>query len=99
MAFKSWRGDVGLIKPTMRPGSLEETIRATVESLGLADADVLGPNPCALARLRSRYRYDLLLRTRSAGDMHKLTDCLNQKNALRVKVDSVMLDVDPVSMM
>ncbi|MCH7925292.1 MAG: primosomal protein N' [Planctomycetes bacterium] len=79
--------------------SLAETVRATIESLGLDFADVLGPNPCALARLRSRYRYELLLRTRTAGDMHKLTDCLNQKNALRAKVDSVMLDVDPVAML
>ena len=27
MAFSSWRGTVGLIKPTMRPGNLEELIR------------------------------------------------------------------------
>ena len=79
--------------------SMAEVVRATIESLGLEYADVLGPNPCPLARLRSRYRYELLIRTRSAGDMHELTDCLNQKNAIRAKVDSVMLDVDPVAMM
>lgn len=27
MAFSSWRGTVGLVKPTMRPGNLEEVIR------------------------------------------------------------------------
>ena len=27
MPFTSWRGTLGLIKPTHRPGSLEETIR------------------------------------------------------------------------
>ena len=79
--------------------TLAETVRATIESLGLESSIVLGPNPCALARLRSRYRYGLLLRTRSAGDMHKLTDCLNQENAPRAKVDSIMLGVDPVAMM
>ncbi len=35
MAFKSWRGDVGLIKPTHRPGSLEEFIRLIPEGIGV----------------------------------------------------------------
>ena len=35
MAFKSWRGDVGVIKPTMRPGSLEEFIRLLPEGIGV----------------------------------------------------------------
>ena len=35
MAFKSWRGDVGIIKPTHRPGSLEEFIRLIPEGIGV----------------------------------------------------------------
>ncbi len=35
MAFKSWRGDVGVIKPTHRPGSLEEFIRLIPEGIGV----------------------------------------------------------------
>jgi len=35
MAFKTWRGDVGLIKPTHRPGSLEEFIRLIPEGIGV----------------------------------------------------------------
>jgi len=35
MAFKSWRGDVGVIKPTHRPGSLEEFIRLLPEGIGI----------------------------------------------------------------
>jgi maleate cis-trans isomerase len=35
MAYKSWRGDVGVIKPTMRPGSLEEFIRLLPEGIGV----------------------------------------------------------------
>jgi len=27
MPFNSWRGTVGLVKPTMRPGQIEEIIR------------------------------------------------------------------------
>ncbi|MPZ15653.1 MAG: hypothetical protein GEU73_14730 [Chloroflexi bacterium] len=35
MAFMSWRGTVGVIKPTMRPGSLEEFIRLLPEGIGV----------------------------------------------------------------
>jgi maleate isomerase len=35
MAFTSWRGMVGLVKPTRRPGSLEELIRMLPEGVGL----------------------------------------------------------------
>ena len=35
MAFTSWRGVVGAIKPTMRPGSLEELIRILPDGIGL----------------------------------------------------------------
>ncbi len=35
MAFKSWRGDVGLVRPTMRPGPLEELIRLLPEGIGV----------------------------------------------------------------
>ena len=35
MVFKSWRGDVGVIKPTHRPGSLEEFIRLVPEGIGI----------------------------------------------------------------
>jgi len=35
MAFSSWRGTVGLIKPTMRPGGLEELIRLLPEGIGV----------------------------------------------------------------
>ena len=35
MAFGSWRGVLGLVKPTMRPGSLEEEIRLMPEGVGV----------------------------------------------------------------
>jgi maleate isomerase len=35
MAFTSWRGVVGCIKPTMRPGGIEELIRMLPEGIGL----------------------------------------------------------------
>ena len=35
MAFTSWRGVVGCIKPTLRPGGLEELIRILPEGIGV----------------------------------------------------------------
>ncbi len=35
MGFKSWRGTVGVIKPTHRPGTLEEFIRLLPEGIGV----------------------------------------------------------------
>ena len=35
MSFSSWRGIVGLIRPTLRPGGLEEIIRMLPEGVGV----------------------------------------------------------------
>jgi len=35
MAFDSWRGTVGVIKPTFRPGSLEEFIKLIPDGIGV----------------------------------------------------------------
>ncbi|HEX7226349.1 MAG TPA: hypothetical protein VF353_01135, partial [Candidatus Binatia bacterium] len=35
MVFTSWRGVVGVVKPTHRPGSLEEFIRLLPEGIGV----------------------------------------------------------------
>jgi len=35
MAFTSWRGLVGMINPTMRPGMTEEVIRLLPEGIGV----------------------------------------------------------------
>jgi maleate cis-trans isomerase len=35
LAFTSWRGVVGCIKPTMRPGSMEELIRMLPDGIGV----------------------------------------------------------------
>lgn len=35
MAFSSWRGIVGIVKPTMRPGGLEDMIRLLPQGIGV----------------------------------------------------------------
>ncbi len=37
MAISSWRGDIGTIKPTQRPGGTEEFIRLLPEGIGVMD--------------------------------------------------------------
>jgi len=73
----------------------QETIRA----MELENADAEGPNPCALSRLRGKYRYDLLIRTGGASDLRRLMHRLDADRALRTKAESTMIDVDPVEMM
>jgi primosomal protein N' (replication factor Y) len=89
--------------------SREETVRREAEALcghvheainrlALPGADVIGPTPCVLSRLRGKYRYDLLLRTTDAMVLRQLIARLEQSNALRTKTGSVIVDVDPVSL-
>jgi primosomal protein N' (replication factor Y) len=78
--------------------SLVVRIHSAIESLKLTNTDIIGPNPCTLSRLRGRYRYDLLMRTPSAGDMRRLTTRLEADGALRTKAESIVVDVDPVSL-
>jgi primosomal protein N' (replication factor Y) len=73
-------------------------IRDVIEEQSLENADVLGPNPCLLARLRGKYRYDLLLRTANASSLRQLLTDLEESKALRTKADSLIIDVDPVSL-
>ena len=79
--------------------SLAERIRASISALSLDLADVLGPNPCLLSRLRGRYRHDLLVRTANASALRELMQHLEESGALRTKAESTIIDVDPVAMM
>ena len=78
--------------------ALGQRINDAVRSLGLEYADVLGPNPCALSRLRGKYRYDLLIRAKTPTDMRRLLDELETAGLLFTKADSTIVDVDPVAL-
>ncbi len=69
-----------------------------IAELGLESADVLGPAPCALPRLRNRYRHELLLRCTTAPVMQRLLDELRGRRLLSTKAASLVVDVDPVSL-
>ncbi|MEK6798392.1 MAG: primosomal protein N' [Planctomycetota bacterium] len=58
---------------------------------------ILGPNPCALARLRSLYRYELLVLAPDAAALRSLLAQLESDGAFRTQAKSCIVDVDPVS--
>ena len=78
--------------------ALAERVRETIAALDLPRTDLIGPQPCVLARLRSLYRYDLLLRSASADHLQTLLDCLRTERTLKAKVKSLIIDVDPVAL-
>ena len=79
-------------------GAMSERIRNVIGSLSNPGAEVLGPNPCVLTRLRGLYRYELLICVPTPSAMRELLTRLDSDGALRAKVKSVVVDVDPVSM-
>jgi len=79
--------------------SLAVRVRGSIAALALSHADVWGPTPCAIARLRGHYRHEIIIRTANATDLRALLSALQTANALRTKADSTIVDVDPVSMM
>lgn len=63
---------------------------------GLADIQILGPQPAPLARLRGRYRFDMLVRAADAIALRRALALLQREKALTA-TGAVMIDVDPVS--
>ncbi len=61
-------------------------------------AQLFGPHPAAINRLRGRYRYDILLVFDTAAALLSALDVLKDEGALRSSVRSATVDVDPVSL-
>ncbi len=40
MAFENWRGSVGIIKPTLRPGSIEDLIKILPDGIGVVVTNI-----------------------------------------------------------
>jgi len=72
-------------------------IQTMLAQLRLDGADVLGPNACAMARIRNVYRYDVIVRTANASDLRRLMGALREQKCLFSKAKSLVVDVDPVS--
>ena len=73
-------------------------LRRHIAEPSVPGTDVLGPQPCALERLRNQYRYDVLLRAPSADTMQRVLDRLRDGGMPRPKVKTFVVDVDPLAL-
>jgi primosomal protein N' (replication factor Y) len=63
-----------------------------------ARASVLGAHPCAIERIRNRYRHEVLLRTIDAKTMRTILDRARKTGALKTSKASLIIDVDPIAL-
>lgn len=62
------------------------------------NTQILGPAPAPLLRLRNRYRYQILLKSSSTFELHRLLQLVTHLTQKERKV-KIHIDVDPYSMM
>ena len=83
-------------------GNAEPRVKGAAERLAAAarsliargePADVLGPAPAPLAKVRGKHRWQLLLRARDHGPLHRLGKAL--QTAHTVRGVELALDIDP----
>jgi primosomal protein N' (replication factor Y) len=67
-----------------------------IGQLALDSADVLGPTPCVLSRIRGKYRYEVLIRAAHAKALRELLAGL-EEGGMRSKA-LLTIDVDPVDL-
>ncbi|MDX1394576.1 MAG: primosomal protein N' [Gemmatimonadota bacterium] len=79
--------------------SLAEWTRALIDDRELDGIEVIGPAPCAIDRLRDRWRWHLLIKSRHAAELGAVLRFLANR---RARVDSelrVEIDRDPESLL
>lgn len=64
-----------------------------------AGVQILGPSPCPLARLRGKYRYQILLKSDDRRSLRRLLASLDDGRSLLAKQVAMQIDVDPVEML
>jgi len=77
-------------------GQLAEAIRNAAATAG-AQLRCDGPERCPVQRERQLYRYELLLRARTADQMQRVIDEIRGKTLQAVRVKRLIVDVDPMS--
>src|SRR6185369_2887437 len=79
--------------------ALGQRLRARAADLGLGETAVLGPAPPTVARVRGRYRWQLLLRHADVRGLRALARAARAGTApTRADPVRIVVDVDPVSM-
>jgi primosomal protein N' (replication factor Y) len=86
------------------PAATEATARAVAEHVrahARGQVGVLGPTPAPLERLRRRYRWQILLRSKSAARLHSAAAAARESVRAPARKTNVrvLVDVDPYSML
>jgi primosomal protein N' (replication factor Y) len=87
-------------------GNSEAAVRGAAERTAVAarrivsageQADVLGPAPAPLAKIRGKHRWQVLLRARDHGPLHRIARHLVRAHGVRGV--ELAVDVDPVALL
>jgi len=76
---------------------LASRYRQLCQELGL-EVDIMGPAPAPLAKVRDKFRWHILLRSRSHDHLRQLISAVSRQMPRSRKI-SVAIDVDPASLM
>jgi len=74
----------------------QRSTTATVPQVNITGVTVLGPNPCAIERIRNQYRHEVLLCAPTAGSLLRILTHARHHDQLRTRGTSLLIDVDPV---
>ena len=77
--------------------ALARNIKETLQKRGIR-ANLFGPHPAAIPRLRDRYRYDILMVFDTASELLSAVDLFKSEGILKANVRGLIVDVDPVSL-
>ena len=73
--------------------------RGALREHGLGAVALLGPAPCAIDRIRDRWRWHLLLRSRSARQLGGLCRAMYREHGTGTGAIRVIIDRDPVALL
>jgi primosomal protein N' (replication factor Y) len=76
-----------------------DALRGVLADQRVTGADVIGPTPCAIERIRQMYRYDVLLRCVDPGQRSQLLHHVRYTARLHPRAERVRVDVDPLSLL
>lgn len=79
---------------------LAQASRTWLQREKLDSVEILGPSPCPLAKIRNRYRHQLLLKSSNPRDLRRLSFALlNYFQSLKLSGVQLQVDMDPQNLM
>ncbi|HRX87408.1 MAG TPA: primosomal protein N' [Phycisphaerae bacterium] len=78
--------------------ALAERLMGLVAAAAPERASVLGPHPCAIERIRGKYRHEVLLRASDAATLQAILHRARHEHTFRCPGAALIVDVDPVAL-